>query len=293
MGFTREEVLGTSDVYRDFYEIEWPSRLRSKEAYDRLLIEIRKLFGEKSDSSRMKALAKMLGALEIRDEWQQTLIEDLLENNKLLAEMLFQDELTGLQSKRGMDQASFILANAVRARVPWVVVFVDADNLHATNNTYGYEAGNSMLKAAASVLKCYYREVDLKVRWGGDEMIVVPDLRTELPEGWVTPQAIALAIASRHASSEVFRFEFQGAPHSLPLHLSVGMCVGLPVEGKPEYSFTTWSLSDFGVMDARCAEEPIMVPGHTQEQRKKTVELTVAWASDAMRKAKEANKRGR
>jgi diguanylate cyclase (GGDEF)-like protein len=83
------------------------------------------------------------------------------------------DDLTGLHNRRGF----MLLAEqewkvARRAGVSCALVYADLDGLKETNDTYGHEAGDTLIRDAAKVLKGTFRDADVVARLGGDEFAV-------------------------------------------------------------------------------------------------------------------------
>ncbi len=87
------------------------------------------------------------------------------------------DVLTGLSSRRGWDGA--IEAEEARARrygsAVSVLIF-DLDELKAVNDAWGHDAGDRLLRRAATVLQAATRQGDLVARLGGDEFgVILPE----------------------------------------------------------------------------------------------------------------------
>lgn len=84
------------------------------------------------------------------------------------------DEMTGLLNRRGFlfyGQKSLELfpANGKAG----MVLFGDIDGLKKINDTYGHAAGDTAIKAEASLLRKAFRQSDIIGRLGGDEFAVV------------------------------------------------------------------------------------------------------------------------
>ena len=56
---------------------------------------------------------------------------------------------------------------------PLTAVILDIDHFKQINDTFGHLVGSQMLVEAGRVLKKCVREVDIAIRYGGDEFIVV------------------------------------------------------------------------------------------------------------------------
>ncbi len=98
----------------------------------------------------------------------------LAEETQRLAELSRTDGLTGLSNRFHLEEH---LAAAMRASRrhghPLSVLFIDIDSFKHINDTFGYEAGDEVLRAVADRLRCTIRTEDLVARWGGEEFIVI------------------------------------------------------------------------------------------------------------------------
>jgi len=65
----------------------------------------------------------------------------------------------------------FLLAQ--RNDTPLSLVFVDLDNFKSINDSYGHEAGDAVLRSAATAIDDSIRREDLLIRWGGEEFLIV------------------------------------------------------------------------------------------------------------------------
>ena len=96
------------------------------------------------------------------------------EKNRQLEEMALTDPLTGLPNRRAIDVwAIRELSAAARHDFSIWVVMADLDHFKSINDTYGHDAGDTVLKGFAEVLKSNTRESDICGRLGGEEFLVV------------------------------------------------------------------------------------------------------------------------
>jgi two-component system cell cycle response regulator len=105
--------------------------------------------------------------------------------NRLLEELALTDALTGLPNRRAVEEwASRQLNGAARYDFPFWVVMADLDNFKSVNDTYGHDAGDTVLKAFGEILKTNSRRSDICGRIGGEEFLLVlthaeePNVRT-------------------------------------------------------------------------------------------------------------------
>lgn len=119
------------------------------------------------------------------------------------------DPLTGLGNFRVFQEAAqHELARMRRTGEPLSVAYVDLDDFKLVNDVHGHAEGDAMLREAAMALRSASRDVDVIVRIGGDEFVV-------LLVG--TDEAGAEIAASRLRAALAFRFTDRGWPtiHSI------------------------------------------------------------------------------
>jgi diguanylate cyclase (GGDEF)-like protein len=96
----------------------------------------------------------------------------LEDKNRLLEQAALTDALTGLPNRRAIDAwAGHQLAAAVRHRFSFWVVLIDLDHFKHVNDSYGHEAGDTVLKAFAEILQSNTRSSDIAGRIGGEEFL--------------------------------------------------------------------------------------------------------------------------
>jgi diguanylate cyclase (GGDEF)-like protein/PAS domain S-box-containing protein len=125
----------------------------------------------------------------------QQLQVEIEEREKIAAELDFlanHDALTGLPSLRlCKDRLDQSLAEARRNRQTSAVMFLDLDGFKATNDEYGHEFGDLVLKATAERIKQEIRETDTVARIGGDEFVII---LSSLPENDIVNRIAASVI---------------------------------------------------------------------------------------------------
>ena len=94
----------------------------------------------------------------------------LLDRLELLAHT---DDLTGLINRRAWDlDVVREVARARRDKAPLAVAMLDLDRFKAYNDEHGHQAGDRVLREAASAWRSVLRETDLLARYGGEEFAV-------------------------------------------------------------------------------------------------------------------------
>jgi len=103
-----------------------------------------------------------------------------IENAKLYEEtkkVSLYDPLTGLANRRMMDimlEKNF--ARSVRLDKPLSAIMLDIDYFKQYNDSLGHNAGDSLLISLSAILLKETRKIDLVVRYGGEEfLILMPD----------------------------------------------------------------------------------------------------------------------
>lgn len=119
-----------------------------------------------------------------------------------LEKLSLQDYLTGLANRRYFEQQFQLeLERAYRIGHFSTLLILDIDDFKKINDKFGHLEGDKALKLLASTLKEQVREVDLPVRFGGEEFLVLlPE--TSLEQGRIVAEKIQrkisqLKIASR------------------------------------------------------------------------------------------------
>jgi diguanylate cyclase (GGDEF)-like protein len=82
------------------------------------------------------------------------------------------DELTGARRREaGMMELDREITQSKRTGQPFVLAFVDVDDLKGTNDSSGHQAGDELLRRVADAIRGRIRSYDLLVRYGGDEFL--------------------------------------------------------------------------------------------------------------------------
>jgi diguanylate cyclase (GGDEF)-like protein len=94
--------------------------------------------------------------------------------NRQLEELALTDALTGLPNRRAVEAwAARQLQGAARHGFPFWVVMADVDCFKSVNDTYGHDAGDTVLKQFAEILRGNTRSSNICARIGGEEFLII------------------------------------------------------------------------------------------------------------------------
>lgn len=85
------------------------------------------------------------------------------------------DELTRLKNRQGAKEyAANTMAHNANAQKDMCIIMCDIDHFKSINDTYGHDAGDTVLKNVAGIFQSGTRQgADAAFRWGGEEMVCV------------------------------------------------------------------------------------------------------------------------
>lgn len=124
-----------------------------------------------------------LGLMSLREGAQDYLVKGQVDGRTLRRALRFalsrqavlqnlshRDDLTGLHNRRGfLMLAEQQIRIARRQKTPYLLMFMDLDDLKEVNDTFGHAEGNRAIVEAADVLRRCFRQSDILARFGGDE----------------------------------------------------------------------------------------------------------------------------
>lgn len=114
------------------------------------------------------------------DELRRT--KDAIEQINLTLRLAFEreqltsrtDSLTGVFNRRYFfELLGYEFSASQRYERPLSLVMFDVDFLKKTNDTYGHQVGDELLKKAAAVVRSELRLSDVLARYGGDEFVIL------------------------------------------------------------------------------------------------------------------------
>lgn len=105
----------------------------------------------------------------------------------------YTDYLTQINNRRRFEeQGTHLIESARRYGRPLSLLLMDVDHFKSINDSHGHQAGDTVLRELARLLRTQTRSADLLARWGGEEFAILA------PE---TPAADAVTFAERIRAS--------------------------------------------------------------------------------------------
>ena len=100
--------------------------------------------------------------------------KELAEMNLMLREISLTDGLTKVDNRRSLEERlNEMWQHSLRLHEPIALIICDIDKFKSVNDEYGHQAGDSVLKEFAQLLKSEAREIDRVGRYGGEEFLLI------------------------------------------------------------------------------------------------------------------------
>jgi diguanylate cyclase (GGDEF)-like protein/PAS domain S-box-containing protein len=140
-------------------------------------------------------------------------------SRRLLEELAFRDELTGLFNRRELDRMlADEIARSARSGHPLTLLLLDVDHFKRVNDQLGHLAGDAVLERFGRVLLDSLRQVDRAARFGGEEFAVL------LPDTTATAAVVvAERIRGRIASTSIAVRSTNGVETGVAVTVSIGI----------------------------------------------------------------------
>ncbi|MDR6834320.1 MULTISPECIES: diguanylate cyclase domain-containing protein [unclassified Sphingopyxis] len=167
-------ALGTIFLARRFeYELVKPLNEIATVAHD---VRLHRRFDKRVKPLGIAELDRLGGDINaLLDElqgWQGHMESE----RAVLAHRASHDTLTAMPNRHAFDeQLAQRIATAETRGDRFALLFIDADNFKAANDSFGHAAGDAVLVALAACIKDTLRNGDFAARIGGDEFIVLVD----------------------------------------------------------------------------------------------------------------------
>lgn len=100
--------------------------------------------------------------------------EELESANRKLEELAIFDMLTGVYNRRKFEYYIGLSIDMKKMHgSPFSIIMFDIDGFKRTNDIYGHNKGDQILKKISAIVKATIRQEDKLFRWGGDEFIIL------------------------------------------------------------------------------------------------------------------------
>lgn len=99
---------------------------------------------------------------------------DNAKNFEKIQELTIKDDLTCLYNTRFFhEMLEREIKRAIRKKRDLSLIFMDLDHFKEVNDTYGHIYGSLLLKQVAEIIKNSVRNIDIPIRYGGDEFVII------------------------------------------------------------------------------------------------------------------------
>src|ERR1700694_5325384 len=100
--------------------------------------------------------------------------QELSDLNDKLRRISLTDGLTDIDNRRSLEERlREMWQHSMRLHEPIALIMCDIDKFKSVNDNYGHQAGDSVLKEFAQLLKGDAREIDRVGRYGGEELLLI------------------------------------------------------------------------------------------------------------------------
>lgn len=135
------------------------------------------VFEEDSATTKLPLASRMATFIRETAFELETMNSQLQFYNEQLTDIAKTDGLTGLKNRLAFDELLKDIENEKTNEKDWVMLMIDLNGLKITNDQYGHEAGDELIKGTAAVIKDVYGENGECFRIGGDEFVVILNAR--------------------------------------------------------------------------------------------------------------------
>lgn len=171
-GLEREVVIG-SDIYSLFPEIK-ALNIGLSESYD--------------ESAPVLDLCAAKNPIRLGDKWYKLsafcpkkdhlsmIFSDItvMKNaEETIRHQAYTDSMTGFFNRTYFEETMLSMHGIMKDIKPLSIIAIDIDGLKITNDTFGHNAGDNLLKQAATIISSVFKSCGIISRVGGDEFCII------------------------------------------------------------------------------------------------------------------------
>ncbi|MBI5664206.1 MAG: diguanylate cyclase [Nitrospirae bacterium] len=186
----RDNVADTPKIYLLGEDGPYDKTLWLKDQY---AVPVR---GPLSFTEFLSWAVKLLNIKALRDE-NSALKAEVTAKQEKIEEISLTDDLTGLYNIRFLNQSIDIeMERSHRFGSIFSLIFMDIDDLKKVNDRFGHLTGSRVLIETAHVLQENLRKVDIIIRYGGDEFVIIMP-QTSKDSGFMVANRLRKTIEER------------------------------------------------------------------------------------------------
>ncbi len=182
-GYTREELMGMRVQDLDYHDEK-----SGDEVYEENIKSVKEQLNKKENAvievshktKDGKIIPIDITCRLIQEEDKKYIISiardisTLKVMNENLKIMATTDNLTGIYNRHKFEEMFEIeIERVLRYETPLTLIMFDIDHFKMVNDTFGHDVGDYVIKKIVDVVKKKIRNIDIFVRWGGEEFIIL------------------------------------------------------------------------------------------------------------------------
>ena len=195
--------------------------------------------------SELPRLHALVSEQHVLVQQQQELLTEVDRLYREQAEAAVTDAVSGLPNHRAiMARIDEEVARCQRTGRPCAVLFVDLDHFKQVNDTWGHQAGDTILREVGQCLRANIRQQDYVGRYGGEEFAVILT-EVDFLNAIAAAEKLCTAIAEQPCT-----WIRDGNVESIPVTASLGVAV-YPLHGQDREALIAHA--DYGMYQAKRA----------------------------------------
>lgn len=199
-GYTRDELIGKPhniirhpDMPREAFKELWDT-IKMKKSWSGVVTNMKKDGGQyivdttvipilDVDGDVVEYIAIRHDITELEETKQQlrninkamkNKVDELYSMTNTLEQKAYKDKLTGINNRENFEDIFALeIATAKQSNIPLSLVIFDVDNFKLVNDTYGHQAGDTILIDLVKLIEDNIKNGDIFARWGGEEFVIL------------------------------------------------------------------------------------------------------------------------